>query len=173
MSLIHHIITKRPLDVAKLTNFVSNISNAMCENRGEGTYYFWIEGKSTRGFDITIDGDDIEVRNTILSSAADYELTNKIVQQIKTLTDGIILDEADEQVKLLPLFDHKRISEAELKDCALIQTLSKLHEDIAIYGPIRKVHFGKRLHEAFNFYSGQELKEKMFDLILTVNYTLP
>ena len=173
MSLIHNIITKRPLDISRLNSFVSTIDKATFENRGKGTYYYWIDGKSTRGFDITIEGELIEVRNTVLSNSHDYELTNKIVQEIKMLTDGIIINEDDEQVNVLPLFDSQRIAETELRDCEVIQTLSKEHEDIAIYGPTRKVHFGKRLHEVLNLHNGQQLKEKIFDIILTVNYNLP
>jgi hypothetical protein len=85
----------------------------------------------------------------------------------------MIVDEDEEQVELLPLFDKVRISEMEVKDCELIQTLSKEREDIAIYGPTRKVHFGKRLHDSFKQFSGQQLKEKMFDLIVRVNYEIP
>ncbi len=173
MSLIHNIITKRPLDISRLNSFVSKIEEANYEERGEGTYYYWIEGKSTRGFDITIDGEIIEIRNTVLANRYDYEITDKIVGEIIKLTDGIILDEEEEQVKALPLFDNNRISETELKDCELIQTLSGQHEDIAIYGPTRIVHFGKRLHNAFKELSGQQLKDKMFEIILTVNYELP
>ena len=173
MSVIHNIITKQLLDISRLNNFVSTIDNATFESRGEGTYYYWIDGKSTRGFDITIDGEIIEVRNTVLSNSHDYELTNLIVQEIITLTDGIIVNEEEEQINVLPLFDNNRITETELRDCELTHSLSKEHEDIAIYGPTRIVHFGKRLHEVLNLHSGQQLKEKIFEIILTVNYKLP
>lgn len=173
MSVIHNILTKKPLDLSRLNDFVSSIDNAVVEDRGEGTYYFWIEGKSTRGFDITIDGDVIEIRNTILSNRHDYELTNQVVEKIINLTDGLILDEDEEQVSNLPVFDDTRISEAEIHDCETIQLLSKEHEDIAIYGPIRKVHFGKRLHEDFKNLKGEKLRDKMFDIILSVNYQIP
>jgi Asp-tRNA(Asn)/Glu-tRNA(Gln) amidotransferase A subunit family amidase len=100
-------------------------------------------------------------------------LTNKVVEKILHLTDGLILDEDEEQVSNLPVFDDKRISEAEIHDCETIQLLSKEHEDIAIYGPIRKVHFGKRLHEDFKNLKGEKLRNKMFDIILSVNYQIP
>lgn len=173
MSLTHNIIPKRPLDTSKLNSFVSTINNAMFENRGERTYYYWIDGKSTRGFDITIDRDVIKVRNTILSNSYDYELTNKIVQEIEKLTNGVILNEEGEQINVLPLFDNNKIAETEFRDAELIQALSKEHEDIAIYGPIRIVHFGKRLHKVLNLHNGQQLKEEIFNIILNVNYKLP
>ena len=100
-------------------------------------------------------------------------MTNKIVEEIQRLTGGIILNEDEKQVNLLPLFNTDKIHKTELHDCELIQILSKENEDIAIYGPTRKVHFGKRMHEVLSLYNGQELRDKMFDIILTVNYKLP
>lgn len=173
MSVIHNILTKKSLDVSKLNDYVLTIDNATFEDRGEGVYYYWIEGKSTRGFDITIEDDVIEVRNTILSNKPDYDLTNKVVEKIITLTDGLLLNEDDEQVNTLPIFDNDRITETELQDCEHILVLSKEIEDIEIYGPIRKVHFGKRLHDTFKHFSGLQLKEKFFDLIVKVNYQIP
>ena len=173
MSVIHNILTKKSLDILELSDFVSTIDNAVVEDRGEGTYYFWTEGKSTRGFDITIDGDVIEVRNTILSNKHDYDLTNKVVEKILKLTDGLLINEDEEQVETLPLFSDRKIFDTEINDCQLIQTLTRETDDIAIYGPTRKVHFGKRLYETLKLYSGKELCDVMFDIILKVNYQIP
>ena len=173
MSVIHNILTKKALDILELNNFVLTIDNATFEDRGEGVYYYWIAGKSTRGFDITINGDIIEVRNTVLSNKSDYDLTNKVVEKIINLTGGLIFDEDEEQIDTLPIFNNDRIIETELEDCEHIKILSKEIEDIAIYGPIRKVHFGKRLYNTFKHLSGQQLKENMFDLIVKVNYQIP
>lgn len=173
MSVIHNIVYKKQLDVSKLDKFVSTIDGATYENRGEDVLYFWIAGKSTRGFDITFEQGYIEVRNTILSNKHDYDLTNKIVAEILSLTDGIVIDEDEEQISNFPLFDNDRIAEMEIHDCKTIQLLSKEHEDIAIYGPIRIVHFGKRLHQQFHELNEEQLKDKMFNLILDVNYKLP
>lgn len=173
MSVIHNILTKKSLDISKLNDFVSTLDNAVVEDRGEGTYYFWTEGKSTRGFDITIDGDVIEVRNTILSNKHDYELTNNVVETILNLTDGLLINEDEEQVETLPLFDSQKILDTEINDCKLIQTLTREKEDIAIFGPTRKVHFGKRLYETLKLYSGRELCNVMFEIILKVNYQIP
>jgi hypothetical protein len=173
MSIIHNLINKRPLDISRLNSFVSKIDGAAYEDRGNGIFYYWIDGKSTRGLDITLEQGFIEVRNTVLSNRHDYDLTNKIVAEILSLTDGIIFDESEEQVSSLPVFDSNRITETEIRDCELIQTLSKEKNDIAVYGPIRRVHFGKRLHKQFMELNGEQLKNKMFDLILTVNYQIP
>ncbi|PKP46739.1 MAG: hypothetical protein CVT95_06605 [Bacteroidetes bacterium HGW-Bacteroidetes-12] len=173
MSVIHNIIYKRPLEISRLDKFISTIEGATYEDRGEGIFYFWIDKKSTRGFDITLEQGYIEIRNTILSNKYDYGLTNKIVAEILALTDGIIYDEDEKQVSNLPIFDNEKIIKTEIHDCENIQVLFKVQEDITIYGPIRKVYFGKRIHEQFKEFKGVQLKEKMFDLILTVNYRIP
>lgn len=172
MSIVHNIIGKRPIDMSKIDTFVSNIDGAICENRGEGIYHFWIDGKSTRGFEITLERDSIEVRNMVLSNRHDYELTNKIVAKILSLTDGIILNEDEEEKNHDPIFDNDRITETEAQDCECICVLSKEH-DVAICGPIRNVHFGKRMYKQLKSFKDEQLKNKMFDLILTVNYQLP
>lgn len=173
MSVIHNIIYKKQLDVSKLDKFVSTIDGATYQNRGGDVLYFWIAGKSTRGFDLTFEQGYIEVRNTILSNKHDYDLTNKIVAKIISLTDGIVINEDEEQISNFPLFDNDRIAEMEIHDCKSIQLFSKEYEDIAIYGPIRIVHFGKRLYQQFKELNDEQLKDKMFDLILNVNYKLP
>lgn len=172
MSVIHNIINKRQLDISKLDELVSNIDGAKYIDRGNGTFYFWIDGKSTRGFDLTIEEDCIEIRNTILSNKHDYDLTNKIVEKVMLLTDGIVINEDDEQISDFPIFDDEVIAKTERDDCEVIHVLSK-ENDLTIYSPIREVHFGNRLHEEFKHLNDEELKNKIFDLILTVNYQMP
>jgi len=172
MSIVHRIISKQPLDVSRLNAFVSTIDGALFEERGEGDVFYWIDGKSTRGFDITLEQDAIEVRNMVLSNRYDYELTNKVVDEILHLTGGKVLDIDEEPVTVFPIWDSDKIAETEIRDCEVIHILSKEHE-IAIDGPIRNVHFGKRLHKNFASLKGEQLRNKMLDLILYVNYQIP
>jgi len=172
MSVVHNIFNKRPLDFLRLNKFVSSIEGVNFEKRGEETFYYWVERKSTRGFDITIEQDFIEVRNTVLSNKTDYELTNKIVNEILIETDGLIIGEEDEQVTTFPIFNEEKICETEIRDCEVIQLLSK-KDHIAIYGPIREVNFGKRTHKQFELLKGKQLRDAMFNLILKVNYQIP
>jgi len=171
MSIIHKIVNKHPLDMSKLDTFVSTIDGAVCEKRGKGVFYLWVDGKSTRGFNISLEPNFIEVRNMVLSNRFDYDLTNKIVSEILTQTDGFVINE-EEEITYPPLFENRKISEAEIHDCEIIHTLSKENE-IAIDGAVRKVHFGKRLYKEFELLKGEQLKTKMFDLILKVNYQIP
>lgn len=172
MSIIHNIIPKRPLDISKLEKFVSTINNAKHLKKSDSIYYFWIDGKSTRGFDITIEKESIEVRNTILSNKHDYDLTNIILAEIIHMTEGVIFDEDEPQINKLPIFSNERITEIEIQDCEVFQIRSKEY-DYSIFGPIREVNFGKQLHEKFKQLDGEQLRDKMFEIILTVNYQIP
>ena len=171
MSIVHNIISKRPLDISRVNIFASTIDGIKYEERGEKTFYYWINGKSTRGFEITLEQEAVEVRNMVLSNRYDYELTNKIVAEIIALTDGRILNE-EEQETVLPIWDNNKIAETEIHDCEITLSLSKEHK-VSICGPIRNVHFGKRMYKKFKSLKGEHLKDKMFDLILYVNYQIP
>lgn len=173
MSITHNIIYKKPLSTREIGEYISYIDGTNSEVRGEEVLNVWVEGKSTRGIDIAFGQGKLEIRNTILSNKCDYELTNKIVAKILSITEGVIFDENEEQVSNFPLFDNDRISNMELYDCKTILAFSKEHEDIVIYGPIRMVHFGKRLYEQFKDLKDEELKNKIFETILNVNYRLP
>jgi hypothetical protein len=171
MSVIHKIINKRPLSTQSLETFVSTIDGAMCRDKNEETSFFWIDGKSTRGVDITIEPNFIEVRNTVLSNRFDYELTNKIVDEILVMTNGIVLNEEDEIVNDFPIFDNHKIAENEIHDCEVINHFVSKGQQITVFSPIRDVHLGE--HTKFESHEGEQLKNEMFDLILKVNYQLP
>ncbi|MDY6802053.1 MAG: hypothetical protein SVU94_12640 [Bacteroidota bacterium] len=173
MSLVHHIIPKQQPDMKQLNQCVLAMEGAKYEGRGEGTLYYWIDGKSTRGMDITMHDESIEIRNTVLSNHSDYQLTNNIVEELLDQTQGVLLNEDREEVEKQPLLGDQDITVKTLADCEMIQTLSQQHEDIAILGPKRKVHFGKRTHERFKSFKGETLKEKIFALMLKVNYEIP
>lgn len=173
MSVIHKIISKNPLDISRLNNFVSTINGAIFQNRGEGVFYYWIDGKSTRGFEITLEDNFIEVRNMAVSNRQDYELTNKIVEEILSITNGIIIDEQEEQVTIFPIWDNDKITETEIRDCEIIYSLANHEGHVGIDGPVRTVHFGKRLCKVFKSLKGVDLKNSIFDLILKVNYKIP
>lgn len=173
MSIIHHIKPKKPLDLEELNNFAEEQEEICIENRGEGIYYYWVDQKSTRGFDITLENNEIEVRNTIMSSRADYELTDILVKQILKMTSGKIYDEDGEAINDFPLFDDEWINERERQDCQTVHIPSKDHGEIAIFGPKYKVFFGERLHHEFDLMSKENRTRKMLGLIKKTNYDLP
>lgn len=173
MSISHYIVAKQPLEITQLNSYVETLKNTKYEYRGEGTNLYWIDGKSTRGVEITIEDDSIEVRNTILSNWHDYELTNKIVMEIVSLTGGVLLNEDQEQVNDLPLYTTDAIAEYETRDCMMVLAFLSNQKDFTIYGPVRSVHFGKKLFKELEALEGEQLKAKVFDIILRVNYQIP
>ncbi|MCG9910867.1 MAG: hypothetical protein MH137_06145 [Flavobacteriales bacterium] len=173
MSIIHKIIGNTPLDFEKLNLLIKNINGAAFSYRDDGSYYYWIENHSTRGVDLTPESDYIEIRNTLLSNIHDYELTNKLVSQIKFLTNGIVLNEDDEPVEGYPLFKPQFIEKQIQQDCNIVQALLGLGEEITIYGTKRKVHFGKHIFNKWKDLSGENLTKAIFDLIEKVNYYIP
>ena len=65
------------------------------------------------------------------------------------------------------------IIETEIQDCEVIYSLAKHEGYVGIPGPVREVHFGKRLCNILKSLKGAHLKNSIFDLILTVNYRIP
>lgn len=173
MSVTHRIKCYQPVYTSDLENFLAQNNEISGEHRGGGVYYFYEWGKSSRGMDITILNENVEVRNTVLSNRADYELTNKLVYHLLLSTSGLLFTQEGEHIKSMIPFSDESINELIQRDGELIQQMSREHEDIALDGPIRKVHFGKRTHKQLSRYSKQQLPEKMLQLILHVNYGLP
>ncbi|WP_276132254.1 hypothetical protein [Polluticoccus soli] len=172
MSLLHYVIPIRPLNVEELNSKIAADIAVAFEFRGADTCYYWAPGKSTRGMDITIEANRIEIRNTILSNGFDYTLTNSIAQRILEMTGGVLLNEEGDAVGL-PLFDRQTIDNLEQRDCELIKTVLIKSEDIVIYGPVRKVYFGKRVKQMMEQHEGLDLRDAIFDMILKAQWGLP
>lgn len=177
MSIIHNIIPKNELDINTLANYLDNVlEDFAIEQRGETNFYMWINHKSTRGVDLSFEENNIlEIRNTILSNKHDYILTNKLIETIVHLTDGKILDEDDTKINAFPVFSEERIKTTEINDCKTILLLSKSEQEIAIFGPIRKVHFGPKIYNKlkFSMENEKEMVENVFKIILNVQYHIP
>ena len=172
MSIIHTLEPEKPLDIAELNNFSFQQKNAVVEDRGEGVFYYWIDGESTRGFDITLENGSMEIRNTIMSNFDDYNLTNELIRQIQKMTGAPIYDEDGAEVNS-PLFDNAWIRERQQQDCETLHIISNDHGEIAIFGPKRKVFFGQNSHKNFEKLNPVDREKKMFELIKKVNYNIP
>jgi len=173
MSLFHYIRLKKAFDVDALNDKLESIAGIEIEERGENCYYYWIAGKSTRGFDITLEDDQIEIRNTVLSNKTDYLLTNEVTKAILALTKTEVVDEEGDPVIGNLLFDEEKIRELEIRGCEVTRAISKEHEDLAIFGPVRKVHFGKRLYETYKHLEGEKLRDSIFEIVLHVQFSIP
>jgi hypothetical protein len=149
------------------------MNGVQCSDRGQGTYYLWIEGKSTRGFDLTIEYGKIEIRNTIMSNRFDFQLTNQIISEIINRIGGEVKTDEGRKIKDFPIFTNEYIEKVELGDCLTIYSMIGQGNDLTLYGPNRTVHFGKTIHKRFIGLDQEMIKDKMMDLMLFVNYRIP
>lgn len=174
MSIIHKVKTKNLLDFNRLNQAVEQtIENVEFEYRGGNTFYYWLDKLSARGVDISIEKKNlIEIRNTVMSNRFDYILTNKIVELIISQADGVIYNENKKRVDNLPLFDDKTIEELELHDSNILFIMSNENE-MTIFSPKRKVHFGSRLHKELSVLSKENRKNKMYEIIQNCQYNIP
>jgi hypothetical protein len=180
MSTIHNVVPHKKVSKELFLQKSLQIENVKCEEKGEGTIYFWMDRLSTRGVDITFEQDGIEIRNTILSNKADYSLTNNLADILVSLFDGSLLNEENGKVDTrFPLYSNGKIEELEIHDCNLLKTLSLHstsqgeHGNIAISGPIRNVHFGKHFFQANSNLNEKRLRDAMLETIVKVNYQIP
>ena len=173
MSKIHYIIPTKFFSFSILNKTIENTKDIQFEQRGEKTFYYWMNLKSIRGVDVSIEDGYIEIRNTILSNQSDYLLTKIIIENCIEITNGKLLDEEEDEVELKSLYKNDDIEKFELEDCKHILMFSEIHEDIAIFGPIRPIHFGKKIHEKLKKLNDADLKREIFRIALNVQYNIP
>lgn len=178
MSTIHNIEARNLFDFSLLNKRLSVIyADLEYEKRGKNLYYYWIDKKSIRGVDVSIEGEFIEIRNTVMSNTDDYMLTNEIIRNIVDITRGQVFDEDGNYVNATCVFSQPLIAKLEEDHCSslLMFLKEKEHEDVAIFGPKRVVHFGERMYELLYPISGNKrvLVDEMFNIALHVQYHLP
>jgi hypothetical protein len=186
MSIYHYIKTEIPFDFEKLHNIFSNNSAISLEQRNENLCYFWQNNNSTRGIDVSFENGLIELRNTIMSNETDYQITKFLAHIICENFKGEIFvefddedaDSDDESLKLvsvgLSLYDENEIEKMQLYDVSNMRVIiEQTGSYISIFGPIRKVHFGKNFMSTYKDKTNEELKTIMHDLIKKVNYQIP
>ena len=165
------------------------LANVLYEQRSKSLCYFWIDGASTRGVDVTLERENwIELRNTGFSSKEDYVLTNELANSICNLYDGQVYTDNDDDdydednddapveyiPKEHPLFSTEDMATMPIKDTELVSAMIlQLKQTITLYCPIRKVHFGPELLGKFSDKSNEELTTILHEIILNVNYQIP
>jgi len=187
MSITHYIQTKTEFDFEKLKREFSKKAPAiLSEQRAENLCYFWQDKTSTRGVDISLDNGLIELRNTVMSSYSDLQLTNFLAHTICQIFEGVVYTifdfeedtPEDKNIRLtptnLPLFSEEKIAEIQLQDATLMHAfITQQEKHITLFGPIRKTHFGIEFMNSFQDKTIGELMPIMHQLIKKVNYDLP
>ena len=178
MSIIHELITEKKINIDKFAELLFlKIDNLEIEERNEGTYYyFYIEDESTRGVDFIKKDYGYELRNTLLSSRADYILANNIADLARQLTkDEWWTEEEEKVVKEDRLFTEEDIFEIRKSEASTVMMLLKNNDQLSFYGPIRAFHLGQRILNDLLPLEGDELKltEKLEKIALNVQYNYP
>lgn len=173
MSKLIYLKANKSLDIDLLANSVAAVvPNLRAEKRGETLFFFWIEGSSARGIDVSFESEQlIEFRNTICSNEADYHLTNQLVELAQYLFGGELKNEASEPV-YLPIYTAEQIVKDMQSDAEMVQAMIAMKNNtLTLYGPQRKIHIGPRCMESLK--QAAQLATALNALILKVNYTAP
>lgn len=173
MSKLIYLKANKSLDIDLLANSVAAVvPNLRGEKRSETLFFFWIEGASARGIDVSFESEQlIEFRNTICSNEADYHLTNQLVELAQYLFGGELKNEASELV-YLPIYTAEQIVKDMQSDAEMVQAMIAMqNKTLTLYGPQRKIHIGPRCLETLQ--QGDHLATALNALILKVNYTAP
>lgn len=188
MSVFHYIKTKDPINFTILQKIIERtLANVLYEQRSDTLCYFWIDGASTRGVDVSVEDKGwIELRNTGFSSKEDYVLTNELSNSICNLYVGQLYidnDDYDQDIddisleylpKEHPLFTKEDMESMPLNDTAVVSAMiMQLQQTITLFSPIRKVHFGPELLEKLSNKSNEALTTTLHKIILYINYQIP
>ncbi len=188
MSIVHYIETNEVLDFRLLQRIIErSLPDVAYEQRAENLCYFWIDGQSTRGVDVSLEEDRlVEIRNTGLSNTADYTLTNQIAESICNLYQGKLMVENEDYdednpdnepaffSKERPIYSKEEMLQIQEDDSISIQTLVlQLQEDITVFGPIHRVNIGKNTLSKIATESDDVLTHSLIKLIKHINYDLP
>lgn len=186
MSVFHYIENKQNFDFEKLQNQIrQEVTAVLFEQRSDDLSYFWIDKTSTRGVDVSFENGLIELRNTGMSNDADYHLTNSLAKIICSLFQGTLYEEYegdddidDDSLRLVPLelpvFSEEKIKKIQLEDTNILRVIITQQQlPIAVFGPIRKTHFGTSFMEGLKSKTLEELKTIMHLVIINGNYNIP
>lgn len=139
MSKTIEIYTKETIDTDDLYRFLqSNLLEIKGEQKSETGFYFFINNQSHRGVDFYKEEYGYELRMTILSSEADYQIAEAIWEYFSLFVKDAQFLENDEKINRSSFFDFK--ANAFTKDADLVKILVNHHQEtITFFGP--KAHF--------------------------------
>lgn len=173
MSKTIEIHTKQTIEGNDLYHFLQDrIENINGIQKSEEGFYFFKENESLRGVDFWKESYGYELRTTILSTAADYEVAKWILRYcINFVADAKFYFE-EELVKkqnIVSLVENNSF----IDDAQLVKTLVAHHQEaITFFGPKGEFYIGSNvLEKVKSTIDGWE--ERMEQLLLKVQYQLP
>jgi hypothetical protein len=177
LSTVYRIKTNKKIVLKDIFDYLSNeFPNLSAEEREKDYVFFYLNGMSTRGVDVSLENYGLEIRNTVMSNKADIMLTFRIIMYLITVTESLAFDEDDN--KILPgYFIDKKIIENNFKNDlrTIFLIIENMKKTIEFPGPTRSVFIGNNI-----FYANSDYKENIDfiaegieDLFLKVLYRLP
>lgn len=187
MSVLNYVKTKQSFEFNYLQNIIKNEFEAVeFKQRSPKLCFVWLDGVSTRGVDVSIEGENwIELRNNALSSDGDYHLTNLLADVICKIFDGSLFkinEEFDEEKDApelaflpitYPLYSDDYMATQFQKDARTLELMVEAAGCITIFGPLKKVHFGPRFFAPLKSVSEEKRVAFMRQTILAINYAYP
>lgn len=176
MSILHELRTAKDFDLKKLYEDLGNrVPNLCIEERGNDIYYFYCHGTSTQGVDLSKEEYGYEIRNTILSSKADFVLSNHIAELVQQYTQCEIWSEEDEHITSHPVFSESDIEYNRKQEADTITVLLKDGQRYSFYGPVRQFHLGQNMLHYIENNSNDKLSvaNTVEQIALKVQYKYP
>lgn len=173
MSQTIEIHTKQTIEGNDLFHFLQDrLENVKGMQKSEEGLYFYVENESLRGVDFWKETYGYELRITILSNVADYEVAKWILRYcINFVADAKFYFEEEliKKQNIVFLVDDNSF----IEDAQLVKTLVTHHQEtITFFGPKGEFYIGSNvLQKTESIIDGWE--ERMEQLLLKVQYQLP
>lgn len=173
MSQTIEIHTKQTIEGNDLFHFLQDrLENVKGMQKSEEGLYFYVENESLRGVDFWKETYGYELRITILSNVADYEVAKWILRYcINFVADAKFYFEEEliKKQNIVFLVDENSF----IEDAQLVKTLVTHHQEtITFFGPKDEFYIGSNvLQKVESANDGWE--ERLEQLLLKVQYHLP
>lgn len=173
MSKTIEIHTKQTIEGNDLYHFLQDrIENVNGIQKSEEGFYFFKEKESLRGVDFWKENYGYELRTTILSTAADYEVAKWILRYcINFVADAKFYSEEEliSKQNVVSLFENNSFND----DAQLVKTLVTHHQEtITFFGPKGEFYIGSNVLKKVKS-TIDDWEERMEQLLLKVQYHLP
>lgn len=172
MSKHYFAIPNKKYDQSKFLKNVSKWYGVHYKQRSEEILYLWLENESTRGVDVTDEGNKIEIRTTILSNHPDYQLVNWIAFALYEEFDCEFIDEDDNALISPDIIDLSKTSSLISSDYNTVKILAMNGHELTVFGPHREVHIGNSIIDFVENFS-EDAAEQLELKIRHIQYNIP
>lgn len=177
MSKTYKVITNERINLKKIyNNLKSDFPGLSAEERDADYVYFYINGMSTRGVDVSPGENGYEIRNTVMSNKADLSLAFRIIIYLTEKTKSVVYDEDDNIIDPEFFTNNENTENGFIEDLKTIFSFIKnTGETIEFPGPTRSVFIGKNVYKENKNYPDDiiNVSKKIEKIFLKVLYGLP